>query len=138
MLDLLVAEVRSPERDVLTNSRREEERILRDDADRLSQGVQRDISDVDTVYQHAAGADVVEARDERRERRLTGPGVADQRDRPAGRHLEIDVLEHGTAGHVVEADLVEAKIAAAGRKLDRVRPVGDFLGLVHDLEDPFA
>src|ERR671937_673572 len=68
--ELLVVEVADAEGDVLPHRRREEERILRDDADRAPEGGEFDVSDVDAVDRHATRRDVVEARDERRERRL--------------------------------------------------------------------
>ena len=44
----------------------------------------------------------------------------------------------GRPSHVLEADALEAEVAAARRQLDRAGPVGDLLRLVHHLEDPLA
>ncbi len=82
--------------------RGEEERILRDDADLAAERGERHVADVDAVERHASARDVVEARHERGERRLARAGVADQRDRRAGRDVEIEVLEHGPPGGVLE------------------------------------
>ena len=82
--------------------------------------------------------DVVEARDERGERRLSRARVADQRDRPAGLELEVDVVEHQAAGGVLERDVLVADAPLARRHLAGVGLVGDLLRLVHDLEDPLA
>ena len=47
-------------------------------------------------------AGVVEARDQRRQRRLAGAGAADQRDRPAGLCVQVDVTEHRACRVVAE------------------------------------
>ena len=137
-LDLLVGEVGSAEGDVLAHAGREEERVLRDHTDRAPQRGELHVAHVGTVDEHAARGDVVEARDQRRQRRLPGARLSDQRDRAAGGDVELDPVEHGAALEVFEADVLEAQVAAAGRQLDRVRPLGDLLRLVHDLEDPLA
>ena len=99
-LDLLVGRVEDAEGDVLAHGRREEERILGDDADLAAQRAARDVAHVDAVDEHAALGRVVEARHERGERRLARAGVADQRDRPSRRELEVDLVEHGPARRV--------------------------------------
>ncbi len=110
-LDLGVAHLRAAERDVLAHGRREEERILRDDADLAAQRGERDVAHVDAVDEHAARVDVVEARHERGERRLARAGVADERDAscPAS-SVEVELLEHGPAGQVREGDVLEADL----------------------------
>ena len=46
--------------------------------------------------------------------------MADQRDRPAGRDVELDVVEDRPAVEVLERDALEAHLAGSGRELDRV------------------
>src|SRR5918911_2239654 len=62
--ELLVVEIADAEGDVLPHRRREEERILRDDADRAPERGELDLPDVGAVDGHATRRDVVEARDE--------------------------------------------------------------------------
>src|SRR5439155_17157347 len=61
-LDLLVARVLTTETDVLAHRRREQERVLRDDADRTPKRGERDVAHVDAVELDRAVGDVVEAR----------------------------------------------------------------------------
>ena len=129
---------RRAEGDVLLHRRREEERILRDDADLAAERRELHVADVDVVQQDLPRGHVVEPWDERRESRLARAGVPDQRDRAARFDLEIDRFEDGPAVHVLEADVVEAEPAAAGRKVDRAGSIRDLLRLVEDLEDALA
>jgi hypothetical protein len=94
-LDVLLAHPGAAERDVLAHRRREEERILRDDADRPPERDELEVAHVAAVDEHAPVRHVVEARDERGERRLPGAGVPDQRERRPGLELEVDAVEDG-------------------------------------------
>src|SRR5947209_7201032 len=136
--ELGVVEVAAAEGDVLAHRGREEERSLGDDADRVPERRELDVADVDAVHLHPARRDVVEARHERGERRLARAGVADERDRAPGGHVEVDVLEDRSAGEVLEGDVLEADMSPSGGKRARSGRVGDLLGFVHDLEDPLA
>ena len=106
-LDELLRHVGHAEGDVVADARREEERILRDDADLAAQRAPSHVAHVDAVDQHASLPRVVEARHERREGRLAGTGSADQRDRAAGLDLEVDLGQHGSTGVVAETDPFE-------------------------------
>ena len=64
--------------------------------------------------------------------------MADERHDAPGRDVEIDVGEHRPVRQVLERDVLEADLTRAGRQVDRAGPVGDLLGLVHDLEDALA
>ena len=128
----------APEGDVLADGRREEERVLRDDADLAPQRLELHVADVDAVDRDPSLGRVVEPGDERCERRLAGPGVTDQRDGSARLQLEVDLVEHGPAGCVLERHALVVDAAFTRRHLGRIRLVGDLLGLVHDLEDPLA
>src|SRR6266508_3019454 len=97
--------------------------------------MQRHVADVDAVDKDPAGGDVVETWHEGRQCRLARARVADQRDRPSGRDLELDVLQHRPVRHVLEADPLEAQVAAAGWQLDRAGATGDLLRRVHDIEN---
>ena len=97
-LDLLVRRVDDAEGDVLAHGRREEERILRDDADRAPERAERHVAHVDAVELDAALRRVVEAADERGERGLAGARVADQRGRRSRLELEVDAVQNGRPG----------------------------------------
>ena len=60
------------------------------------------------------------------------------RDRPAGRNLEVQVLQDGASDSIGEGHTLEPQLPLAGRELDRAGAIGHFLGLVHDLEDSFS
>src|SRR5581483_9285489 len=137
-LDGGVVEVAASERDVLPDGRREEEGVLRDDADLAAERVQLEIADVDAVDEHASSVHVVEARYQRRQRRLPGARVTDQRDRRPRCDVEIDVAQDRPVVQIGEPDVLEPDRARARRQLDRTRPVRDLLRLVDDLEDPLA
>ena len=68
-----------------------------------------DLADVGAVDGHPALRDVVEARHERGERRLARAGLADERDRPPGLDLEVDLLEDRPARGVREGGALEAR-----------------------------
>src|SRR4029079_17894559 len=93
LLDLLIGRVGLGEAQVLPDGSVEEVGLLGDDADRARDRGHRRAADVDPVDGDAAPVDVVEARDEVADRRLTGPRLPDERSRCAGGHLEADVLE---------------------------------------------
>ena len=137
-LDLCIGRVDATERDVLAHGRGEEERILGDDADLPPQRRQRERPHVGPVDEYPTPLDVVEARDQRRNRRLAGAGVADQGDAPSGHDLEVEVVQDRAAGLVSERDALEAHLAGAGWQLAGVGVVGDVLRLVDHLEDAFA
>ncbi len=79
---------------------------------------QVDVAHVGAVEQHAAAARVVQPRDQRDEAGLARAGGADERDVGAGRHVEVDVAEHGARGARRDADAVavdvERQLARAG------------------------
>jgi len=137
-LDLLVRRVRRAEGDVLPHRGREEERILRNHADRAPQRVELHSANIGAVERDAPRRDVVEARQERRERRLPGTGVPDERDGAAGRDLEVDPVQHRPARRVLERDALVAHEPVTCRKLARVGRIRDVLRLVDHLEDSLA
>ena len=136
--ELLLRRLRPAEREVLANRRREEEGILRDDADLAAQRAQCHLAYVDAVDLDSALADVVETGDERGEARLARAGVPDQRHRAPGLELEVDVLEHGPVVAVGEGDVAECDASRPRRQLACSGLVANLLGLVEHLEDALA
>ena len=126
------------EGDVVAHARREEERILGDDADLAAERAPRHVAHVDAVDQHASLAGVVEPRHERGERRLARAGGADQGDGAAGLDLEVDPRQHRPRRVVAEADPREHDAAGSRRQLPGARRVRHLLRLVDHLEEPLA
>ena len=115
------------ERDVLAHGRREEERILGHDADGAAQRLEPEVANVDAVDQHATSLWVVEARDERGQRRLPGAGAPDQRHDATRSDVEVEPVHDRLAAVVRERDVIEGDPSAACRQRTRVRAVADVL-----------
>ena len=103
-----------------------------------AQRVERQLAHVGAVQQHAAPVDVVEARDQGGEGGLAAAGGPDQRDRLAGRDLEVDLRQHRPLAVVAEPDLLEPQHAGTDRQRARVRPLDDVALLVEHLEHALA
>src|SRR6185295_9916952 len=93
------------------------------------------LSRIVAVDQHAPLVGVVEARDQLRQRRLPGTGLAHQGERLPGRHRERHVLERGRLAPVGERHVLEPDLAAYARQVDGVWTVRDVRVLVQQLED---
>ena len=120
--DLLGRGVGPAEGDVLGDGAGEEEPLLRHDAELAAQRVLRDVAQVVPVDRDPPFGRVVEAGDQLRDRRLAGAGVADERDRRAGRHVELDPVQHLRERRAVaEADVLEVDVPVDPRQLERVR-----------------
>src|ERR1700730_2171708 len=129
--DLLVSRIRLCEADVRRDRAAEEKRILQHDAELAAVRAQLHLAQVDTVHPHRALIRVVEAADESGERGLATSGLADERETAAGRHTDLDAVQHGL-GAVREDDLVDLEVAFDARQLERVAPVSDLRLLVED------
>ena len=80
-----------------------------------------DVAHVGAVDEHRAGADVVQARDELDERRLARAGGADEGDRAARRHVEVDVVQGGPRRALVaQRHVAQLDVAGAGWQRRRV------------------
>src|SRR5450759_4522749 len=124
---LVVTRRGPPKADVLGDRGAEQERVLRDDADVAAQLGGLPVAHVLTVDEHAAGARVVEARDEVGERGLAAAGMADEGERATGRDVEADSLDHRpvhvTEVHVVEGDRADGRPAVRAAQRPRVGPL---------------
>ena len=72
----------------------EQRDVLRHDADRFAQALLGDAGDILAVDQDAAVLHVVEALQQREQRRLAAAGMADEADALARPEAEIEVLEN--------------------------------------------
>src|SRR6185437_3556782 len=100
---------------------------------------QAHVADVHAVDADRAAAGVVEAGEQRAEGGLAGTGLTHERQRAAGRDVQVDAGEGGTVGAGVgEVDILDADVPAGlGRvNLGRVRRIGDLDRQVQVLEDP--
>ena len=105
--------------DVVCDRAREEQRLLRDDADVIAQRLQREPADVAAVEKHAAEQRIVEARNQARQRCLARARGADDRDHLAWRRIEGDVLQRVRPARIAERHVVERD---AARGLVRASP----------------
>ena len=105
--------------DVLADGGAEEEGLLDDHGQRPAHALEREVADILSVERDPALLRVEEARDQVGNRRLARPGVPYERDSLAGLRCDSDVLEHGHAGVVGEAHVLERH-----RTLHAVQGVG--------------
>ncbi len=115
------------ERDVVGNRVREQERLLRHEADGAAQDRERDLADVDAVDEHRARRRIVQAREQADQRRLAGAGTTDERDGLPGLDARRDMIEDRRA--VVGEDEIAEFDLAADRRLRRYRPAACSLHL---------
>ena len=82
-------------------------------ATRLRRATSVEVAHVDTVDGDAAAGDVEQPRHERGQGGLAGTGGADEGQRLARRHVEVDVTQHRLVGGVGEGevDVLEAQVA---------------------------
>jgi hypothetical protein len=78
----------------------EEEGVLCHVGHLRGEHARREVAQVAAVDADAAVLRVPQPSQQQRDRGLPRPGRADDRQRPAGRHLEVDVAEHGDVGFV--------------------------------------
>jgi hypothetical protein len=89
-----------------------------------------------TVDRDAAGAWVVEAGEQFRDRRLACARAPDERDGRPRRDLEVEVVEHVREVAVAEAHVLEVDTPLDRRELAGVGGVDDLGLLVEYREDP--
>ena len=123
--------------DVVADRRREQQRLLRHDADLAAQRGQRDVADVDAVDGDPPGGDVVEPGEQVEHRRLAGAGLADERDLLAAAHHDVDAVERDRARPRGSSDAPSSRSSRwNGASVDGAGPLGDVgLGVEH-LERP--
>src|SRR5439155_5261462 len=92
--DLLRARARLAEGDVLGHGAGEAKAFLRHDPELVAKRLLRHVVEVLAIDREPAARRLVEAREELRDRRLAGAGMADERDRRPGRDVEVDPVQH--------------------------------------------
>ena len=134
--DLLVRRRGPPEGEVVADRAAEQERLLRHDPHLPPQRPRLHVAQVVPVDEHPALARVVEARGELGERRLAGAGRADERDRLARGHVQVDLAQRRLGVRCVgERDVLEGDLAPQPRQLEGARLVAQVGLLVGQLED---
>ena len=106
-LDLGSGGARNRQRDVLGDRTVHELRLLQDEADAGIERVGRQRPNILSINRYRTLLYVVEAGQQRGQRRLSGSGRADQRGHRAGPQRQRNVLNHRHVGAVAEADPVE-------------------------------
>ena len=105
------------EADVVEDGAAEEERLLRHDGQLLAQRALRDVAHVVAVDEDLARLRVVEAGEQLDDCGLAGAGGADERDGPAGRDDQVDVVQHGLVRVVAEGDVAELDLPVRVRQV---------------------
>src|SRR5690606_36949070 len=132
--DLLLRGVEPAEGDVLPDGAAEQEDILLDDADLSPQRGERHVTDIDAIDRDAAAGDVVEARQQRRDRGLAGTGRTDEGDRLARPDFEVDVPQHRAIRGVAEGDVLVADVPSQVSDVTGTGTIDDLRIDVHQLE----
>ncbi len=120
--DLCPARARVAVADVFRDAGREEDRLLEDQADLVTQRGQLELADVTAIDEHAPRDRIVETRDESDQRALAGSRRPDDPDALARFDPQIDVAEHLPAP-VRQADAVKDDLACEARRVDRLRQI---------------
>ena len=121
--------------DVLGDGAGEQHRVLQEDPDLVAKPVERAVARVAAVDEDRAGGRVVEARDERADRRLAGPRRPDDRHPLAGGEPQRDAVEHRAVGLVRERDVAQLDVALRAALGERARAVLEDLVGAQDLRD---
>ena len=110
---------RPAHRDVLARAGREQERLLRHQADRAPEVRVGEPFDGLTVDQQRAGRCRVEAQQQRQQRALAAAGVADDADELPGFDLQVQPVQHRSTGLVAKAQVAYRNPAFADSAADR-------------------
>jgi len=102
-VNLFVGRVRLREHQIRAQRVVKEVRVLRDDAHHGVERRRRRLTNVDAVDRDRPAVGVVEARDQHRNRRLTGATVANEGGHSARCDAKRDVVQHVGARRVVES-----------------------------------
>src|SRR4029450_3036695 len=135
LLDLPPGGLRPAERDVLRDRAREQESLLRHDAELSPERRLGDRAEIVAVDRDPSRTGIVEAGEQLRDRRLSCARVADERDGRSRRNGEVEVVQHVREVAVAEADALEPDVPLDARELARVRRVLDLRLLVEDADD---
>ena len=103
----------------------EQHGVLGHHANGVAQAGQAELADIVPVDGDSPGIDVVEAKQQARERRLAGAGLADHGELFARRDGEVDTAQDLTFGVIAELHGLEADLGAFGGQRPRVGGVGD-------------
>ena len=122
---------------ILVDGPRKEENILFDGRDLRAQRIEIPVAHIDPIDQDAPFVHIVGAVDQLGQRGLARTGLADDRNRLAGRGAERDIAQHRQAVGIVvqpEGDVIKDNLTAHGRGVTGLVLIQ--LGLFfHQLED---
>ena len=97
--------------DVLADGAAEQEDVLLHDADLAAQRRERHVADVDAVDRDGAAVDLVEARQQRADRRLAGARGTDEGHGLAGPDRQVEAVENIASRRIAETDISVLDIA---------------------------
>src|ERR1700751_704601 len=124
--------------DIVANGVIEQDGLLRDLADLLTQRFQADIAEIVSVDEHLAGSHIEEPRDKIHQRRLPCSTWPHKRQDLATLDLEIDVVQHlffALVGAVGEPHLLETNALLKSLQMIWVLLFEDRVLVFHEVED---
>src|SRR5215211_1609040 len=137
--DLLLGRIGLPVGDVLTNGAVEDERLLQQYSDVLTQRVEAQLAKVVAVESDNASIWIIEAQEQLRERRFSRTARADERENLAGPDLEGEIQERrALSTRINKANRVELYVAAGPLQCKGVFAFCHRGFLVEELDDPFS
>src|SRR6266851_2703745 len=114
----------------------EQKAVLEHDSHLLAQRLEAGVSEIGPVHQYAAGARIVEAREQIRQRRLACAAWPDERDELAWLDFERDSLERRPWGAWISKRYVlQSHHAVQTAERASVGRIGDFRRMVDNLEN---
>src|SRR6266540_2242726 len=124
---------------VLPHGVRKQERVLEDQRDRSSDVHEPQLPQIDAVEQDATVVGVVEPGEQACDGALPRAGGADERERLAGRHMEVEAVEDRDVAGVAETHALEADVAAgAFLEVPWMTPLAQPRLRLQHLRDPCA
>src|SRR2546425_12765207 len=100
----LVAGTGTPKRDVFADGAAEQQLVLQDEADLLTQRLERIIADVFAIDTHLAFDRVVEARDQAHQGALAGTSCSDDGNLFSRFDREVNMRQHRSTGLIFERE----------------------------------
>ncbi len=135
VVDVVLGGFESTIADVIFDGVVEEEQVLIDDPDLVSEGVLLKVAEVVTIEENSSGLGVVEAENEGDEGTFSRAAFADEGVEFTRLEVEVEVLDGWSgAGAIGKSDVFEAEVALSFLKRDRIGRVGDFWRFIEHFE----
>ena len=125
------------EKDIIANRTAEKEIILKDDGNFIPQRIDIQLADVYAVYHYLAAGYVIESGQQIDQRGFTAAGIADKSNGLADFYFQVNVVEHGFAFDIREADIFVFDAVFRGRQQFRSLAINDFRRPFQNAEHTF-